>query len=221
MSSNNKKRGNNKQRRKAKNNARRSMDGAPGGERSMMANFQRFALPRVHSFRRVYTEDITGSATGIVAYTPSVRLNQMPGFADFTGLFAEYRLNSIQLTIRADSNTLSVAEQYPTINMVFDPSSFSSLSGVTAATQYESWRQIVFSITKPQVMTMFKPNALASGAFVPSATTGSMVVSPTTFFPTTSPDVVMYGIKFITENLATTQALRLSYVCDWQFRIVN
>jgi hypothetical protein len=174
----------------------------------------------VYKFRRVFQEVFTGSATGVVAYSPAVTLGGLPSSAEFTSLFSEYRIAKITVLFRPDSSLLSVSNPYPTVNTVFEYTNSTALTGVTAAQQYLSWKQTVFSSNRPVMKIVYMPNAMQSGVLTASGG-GTEKLSRGTFFDTSNTGILFFGLKTIWEGVSTTQAVNVSLIVDVELRGVK
>lgn len=175
-----------------------------------------------HRFRRVFQETISGSAAGIVAYSPLVVLNKMPSFTEFSNLYNEYRFLTVTCLFRPVQSTFSLIgpTSFPVVNSVIDFTDFAPLSSITAAMQYPSWKQNCFSQTRPHIQLVYNPRVLVGGVFSSTGTVAALL--PVGAFLTFgASDAQWFGLKTILQDFPAGVDIEVSFLVDFECRGVR
>jgi len=187
---------------------------------NQLAMNQRAPKMQVFRFRRVVQEVLSGSATGIVGYTPSVYLGKFPSNSEFLALFTQYRLVKLTVLFTPAQDGANFAFPYPKVNTVYDYTTGAALGSVTEAQQFQSWKQTVFNVSKTQAKFVYRPRLTQTG--VNSQFGSSNEVLPAgTWVDVANASAVYFGFRSIWENLATTQSVTVSLIGDWEFKGVK
>lgn len=181
---------------------------------------QRAPKMQVFRFRRVVQEVLSGSATGIVGYTPLVNLGKFPSSSEFLALFTQYRLAKLTVLFAPAQDGANFAFPYPKVNSVFDYTTQAPLGSVTEAQQYQSWKQTIFNLTRTQAKITYRPRLTQSGVNSQFGTS-SEVLPADTWVDVSNSSAVYFGLRTIWENLATTQSVTVSIIGDWEFKGVK
>lgn len=176
----------------------------------------------IFRFRRVFQEVFTGSASGIIAYSPTVTLGKLPSFVEFQNLFTEYRFTSITCLFRPLQSTFSLVgpTTFPVVNSVFDYTDTAALTGLTAAMQYPSWKQNTFSQSRPHIQIVWKPRIINEGVSTTSGL-GYALAPVGQFLSTSGANVEHFGLKTICEEMLTAVQIQVTFLCDLECRNVK
>lgn len=160
---------------------------------------------KVHYFKRTRVDEFTISTPASVGtyFTPvysdvsdtvynNFRLNQMPGYTDFTAMYDTYKINGIKQKFVFDVNSSEVGGNgvypngFPSLVTVNDFNDTAALSSEDEALQYETYksRRLLKPITR-----YFKPTMTDN--------TGGSVsnVIRRRWTPTSEPDIAHMGLK--------------------------
>lgn len=175
-----------------------------------------------HRFRRVYQETITGNVAGIVAYSPLVTLSKMPSFTEFSNLYNEYRFMQVTVLFRPVVSTFSLIGplSFPVVNSVIDYTDFAPLSSITAAMQFPSWKQNLFSQTRPHIQLVYNPRVLVGGVFSSTATVAALLPVGS-FLTFGASDAQWFGLKTILQDFPTGVQIEVSFLVDFECRGVR
>lgn len=144
----------------------------------------------------------------------AVQFNQIPGYTELTGVFAEYRITKVGATIRM-TDALTAGLQQPTIYMWKDklPSDLPSSWTISQVGQFGNLRKYTMSDEHRQVSLVVKPylleNVLVSG-------TGGTVYNYgyNRWIPTGYPSASYYAIGYAVENFVDTSVGAINLELD-------
>jgi len=180
------------------------------------------AAPRMQTFRfrRVFQEVISGSATGLLGYSPLVNLNKFPSNSEFLNLFTEYRLNKLTVLFAPAQDGANFAFPYPKLNTVFDYTTTAALASVTDAQQFQSWKQTIFNVTRTQAKVTYRPRVTQTGVNSQFGSTNTILPAGS-WLDVANASAAYFGLRTIWENLATTQSVTVTFIGDWEFKGVK
>jgi hypothetical protein len=140
-----------------------------------------------------------------------IALNILPGYAEFTSLFDQYRIMMVEVTFYSPYVTIqATATPKLMLHTVNDYDDYTAVTP-TAMQEYETYQQRDLSFGKP-IHFSFKPRvALAaySGAFTSYANQGNQ------WLDVASPAVQHYGLKYALEMVFSTGGRNTNVLMNW------
>jgi hypothetical protein len=140
-----------------------------------------------------------------------VSTNANPGYSDFTSLFDEYALESVEMSFMCDLNSVNPGAvgtmTLPILNIVFDPND-SALCSLSDVLQYQDLHtvQLGNQRTANGYVLKFKPTPLITASLPDGSFAGSRTQNGLNWLACRYPTVPHLGIKLFYDNCGSTLA---------------
>lgn len=216
--------------RKPQKNNRQNSGVSPINQAENVANLgdcpripKSFLQPRLsnqkYRMKRItVATDVTQQALTLTAPTYQFALSDLPNYAEFTGLFDQYRFRFVRMTFRPRFNMATVttitAAIFPNLYTVIDYDDNNALAALNDARQYQSLKQTRFDedhvrFIRPRVAAALFNNGspLFSGYGNEAAP----------WIDSATPDVKHFGIKGLVEPGVSGQTALQSWSVELEY----
>lgn len=185
---------------------------APGSSKSI-GKRQRVATPRraltginvARAFKRIINHgSISSSSVSGVAGALTYRLSDIPGASEFTSLFDQYRIKTVEVHFIPDTNMafLSSAQDTMARSLLFTVPDYDDSAAPTLASMLER-EGTQFVPCRQMHKRKFTPRC-QSAAWQLGGANGVMIAPSGQWIDCGTPDVYHYGLKYFLEAIVPT-----------------
>lgn len=134
-----------------------------------------------------------------------------PGYTDFTSLYDEYALESVEMSFMVDLNSVNPGAagtmSLPLLNIVYDPNDSATCS-LSDVLQYQDLHTVQLGNQRSQngYVLKFKPTPLVTASVPDGSFAGSRTFGGLNWLATRYPTVPHLGVKLFYDNCGSTLA---------------